>query len=307
MSFHMDIIDKLQIGHLKIYNLFGFPVLDVTMDDLVGIAERAIDGKIRVLTGQINGPTLVRMQRDYELKRSFHESDIYFADGGGIVFASQLMGKKLPERVTGIDLMMKLMELAHRRKFTVYLLGAKQEVVEETVEVFARDYPDARVEYRNGYFTDDEEQGIAETIRDSGADMLFVGITTPKKENFLARWGDFVGVPFLHGVGGAFDVVAGKVERAPEFIQGLHLEWAYRIFQEPRRMWRREGLANAFFAGLFAWEWVADTIRPAPSGRGRPGEACRAPTTGRRRGSCTSWPWSASSGPRAPPGGGSWP
>ena len=212
MSFHMDIIDKLQIGHLKIYNLFGFPVLDVTMDDLVGIAERAIDGKIRVLTGQINGPTLVRMQRDYELKRSFHESDIYFADGGGIVFASQLMGKKLPERVTGIDLMMKLMELAHRRKFTVYLLGAKQEVVEETVEVFARDYPDARVEYRNGYFTDDEEQGIAETIRDSGADMLFVGITTPKKENFLARWGDFVGVPFLHGVGGAFDVVAGKVE-----------------------------------------------------------------------------------------------
>lgn len=263
MSFSKDTVERLQISHLKTYNLFGFPVLTVTMQDLLDIAERAIDQRVRVITGQINGPTLVRMQRDYELRRSFLESDIFFADGGGVVFASQLMGKELPERVTGIDLMIKLMGLADARRFSVYLLGAKQEVVDQTIEIFRRDFPNAVIAgYRNGYFVDDEEQSIAEAIRDSGADMLFVGITTPKKENFLARWGDTMKVPFLHGVGGAFDVVAGKVERAPDLFQRMHMEWAYRIIQEPRRMWRREGLANAFFAGMFAWEWIADKMNP---------------------------------------------
>ncbi|MCC6748119.1 MAG: WecB/TagA/CpsF family glycosyltransferase [Deltaproteobacteria bacterium] len=258
-----ETLRRLGADGFEVRNLFGFPILAVTMEQVADVAERAIRERVRFITGQISGPMVVRMQRDGQLRESVMGADVFFADGAGIVFASRVLGRPLPERVAGIDLMYRLMERADRHGYRVYLFGAKQEVLERVVEAFGAKYPGAKlVGHQHGYFSAAEERGIAEAIRDARPDILFVAITTPKKENFLARWADLMAVPVLHGVGGSFDVVAGMVKRAPMVWQKLGMEWAYRIVQEPKRNWRREGISNLLFVGLVAWELAADLLKP---------------------------------------------
>ena len=108
----------------------------------------------------------------------------------------------------------------------------------------------------HGYFTSQEEPGLVAAIADAKPDILLVGMSSPKKERFLARWGDQLGVPVCHGVGGSFDVLAGKVRRAPLAWQRLGLEWLYRVKQEPRRLWRRYLVTNTLFCAIVLSELI---------------------------------------------------
>ena len=172
-----------------------------------------------------------------------------------MVWASRILRKPLPERVAGIDLMYGLLERGSRHGYRVYCLGATEEVSQKVADRIGRDYPGVILAgRRNGYFADDEEESIAETIAAASPDILFVAITSPKKENFLARWSEKMGVPVCHGVGGSFDVMAGKVQRAPEIWQHLGLEWLYRVKQEPRRLWKRYFVTNILFIRMIAKE-----------------------------------------------------
>ena len=120
---------------------------------------------------------------------------------------------------------------------------------------------------RNGYFNDDEEKAIANDIADAKADILFVAMTSPKKEKFMARWKDTMEVPVVHGVGGSFDVMAGKVKRAPIAWQKMGLEWLYRVKQEPGRLWKRYLVTNS----LFCWFVVKSLMLNALSHLGQKG------------------------------------
>ena len=104
--------------------------------------------------------------------------------------------------------------------------------------------------YRDGYFSADDEEAVVRDIVASGADCLFVAMPTPRKERFLAKHRDALNVPFVMGVGGSFDVIAGFVDRAPSVMQRYGLEWLYRIYQEPRRMWWRYARTNTIFAAM---------------------------------------------------------
>lgn len=138
--------------------------------------------------------------------------------------------------------------------FSVYLLGATDEVVSKTAAIVRALYPDLNIAgYHNGYFWEDEE-AMVKKIRTSGAQLLFVAITSPKKENFINQWKDHLGVNFVMGVGGTFDVISGKVKRAPLWMQKHGLEWLYRVIQEPRRMWMRYLTTNTKFAWLLIKE-----------------------------------------------------
>ena len=133
-------------------------------------------------------------------------------------------------------------------------LGAKPAVVEEAVSNIRRPFPALRIAgAHHGYFWHDEA-AVVEKIRQSGATLLFVGITSPKKEEFISRHGDRLGVKFVMGVGGTFDVVAGKTTRAPQWMQQSGLEWLYRLIQEPRRMRKRYLLTNSEYAWLILRE-----------------------------------------------------
>lgn len=202
----------------------------------------------------VNVAKLINMRSDPQLKASVCECDIINIDGMGVVLGARFVGHKVPERVTGIDLFNALLEMSAHRGFAIYLLGAKQEIVKEAERRVKEQHPELNVVgSHHGYFWDDEEAVVNE-IRASGAQLLFVAITSPKKENFINRWRDQLGVNFVMGVGGTFDVVAGKVSRAPKWMQDSGLEWLYRVIQEPRRMWKRYLKTNLLFAWLLLKE-----------------------------------------------------
>ncbi|MFC3714007.1 WecB/TagA/CpsF family glycosyltransferase [Sphingoaurantiacus capsulatus] len=202
----------------------------------------------------VNVAKLVHMRRDEQLRRSVEGCDIVNIDGMGVVWGARLVGHAVGERVAGIDLFHALIELAAARGYPVYLLGATDEMVLATRDRLVERHPALKVAgYHNGYFWDDEPAMVHE-IAASGARLLFVAITSPSKENFIDRWRDQLGVDFVMGVGGTFDVVAGKVKRAPHWMQRSGLEWLYRVIQEPRRMFYRYFSTNIIFARILTVE-----------------------------------------------------
>lgn len=202
----------------------------------------------------VNVAKLVNMRTDAQLKESVQSCDIINIDGMGVVLGARLLGHAVPERVAGVDLFHELLAMSADSGFSVFLLGAKDDVVAAAARKVQGLYPKLKIAgHHHGYFWDDEA-AMVEKIRASGAQLLFVAITSPKKENFINRWRDQLGVNFVMGVGGTFDVVAGKVTRAPVWMQNYGLEWLYRVMQEPGRMWKRYLTTNSQFAWLLAKE-----------------------------------------------------
>jgi N-acetylglucosaminyldiphosphoundecaprenol N-acetyl-beta-D-mannosaminyltransferase len=150
-----------------------------------------------------------------------------------------------------------LLAEAEGRGWRVYFIGATQEVLARFLSAAREEHPHLQIAgSRDGYFDERDESEIAAAVREAGPDLLFVGISSPKKEFFLARNLEKMGVPFAMGVGGAFDVGARVVRRAPVWMQRAGLEWFHRLLQEPRRMWRRYVFGNARFAGRVIRELV---------------------------------------------------
>jgi N-acetylglucosaminyldiphosphoundecaprenol N-acetyl-beta-D-mannosaminyltransferase len=215
----------------------------------------------------INVAKLVKARRDGELWRDIAGSDIIGVDGMGIVWAARALGIPVPERVAGVDLMERVLALCAEKGFRPYFLGARQEVLQGAVTASRRRWPGIEFAgYRNGYFTAAEEKQVVAAIQASGADCLFIGMSTPHKERFLYSYRDVLGVPFIMGVGGGLDVLAGHVRRAPAVMQKSGLEWLNRIYQEPGRMWWRYASTNAQFAGLVAKALLARCVSRSPHG-----------------------------------------
>ena len=204
----------------------------------------------------VNVDKLVKASRDPELRRIVNECALVNADGMPVVWASRLLGKPLKERVAGVDLFEALMRRAGDKGWRVFLLGAREEVVKAVAETYRQRYPELAIAgWRNGYWQGElEEAQVAEQVRASRADLLFVAISSPKKEQFLGRWQAEMKIPFAMGVGGTFDVAIGLVKRAPRWMQRAGLEWFYRFLQEPRRMFRRYFIDDMAFVWLFIKE-----------------------------------------------------
>jgi N-acetylglucosaminyldiphosphoundecaprenol N-acetyl-beta-D-mannosaminyltransferase len=235
--------------------LFGIPLADLSLAGAVARVCDAIATRQRLVIGVVNAAKVVNMGRDAELRASVLASDLILADGFSVVLASRLLGKPLPERVAGIDLMHAILDEGSRRRYRVYCLGATEEVLAAVRHEIARQYPGVCIAgSQHGYFADADEARVAEDIRGSAADVLLVAMTSPKKERFLGRWGSSLEVPVCHGVGGSFDVLAGKVRRAPAIWQRLGCEWLYRVVQEPGRLWRRYLVTNTLFLILLSIE-----------------------------------------------------
>jgi N-acetylglucosaminyldiphosphoundecaprenol N-acetyl-beta-D-mannosaminyltransferase len=199
----------------------------------------------------------VKARDDAELRNIINNCALINADGMPVVWASRLLGKPLKERVAGVDLFEALMQRSAEKGWRVYLLGAKEEIVSRVKQIYEIRFPDLQFAgYRNGYWTPEEEAGVVDQITQARADILFVAISSPKKEQFLGAYQAQMRIPFAMGVGGTFDVAAGKVKRAPRWMQRSGLEWFYRFLQEPRRMFRRYFIDDMAFVGMLAKEWL---------------------------------------------------
>lgn len=231
--------------------LFGHPVDVLSMDDTVEKIHAAMHSRTPIHHVALNVAKLVELGYNDELRDDVHAADIVGIDGMGILLALRMNAVDVPERVAGIDLMQRVLALCAAEGFKPYFLGAEPRVVARAAQVACENYPGLELAgVRDGYFNPEDEASIVEEIKRSGADCLFVGMPTPRKERFLAKFRKQLDIPFIMGVGGSFDVMAGKVQRAPRLMQKLGLEWAYRVYQEPRRMWWRYARTNTLFAAM---------------------------------------------------------
>ena len=232
--------------------LMGTPVDNLNMNETLDLINRAIEKKEHIHHTVVNAGKIVAMHSNAQLRESVVNADIINADGQAVVWASKILGVPLKERVAGVDLMSRLMELAFTHHYKVFFFGAREEVLKKMVSHYSGLYsPGMIAGYRNGYFKKEEEKDIARQIADSGANMLFVAITSPIKENFLYENREVLkSINFIMGVGGSFDVVAGYVRRAPVWMQRSGLEWLFRVYQEPRRMFKRYLVGNFKFIQL---------------------------------------------------------
>ncbi|MET7473687.1 WecB/TagA/CpsF family glycosyltransferase [Streptomyces sp. NPDC005648] len=251
-------------------SLFGVELDPLTMDETVERCLTAVREDRQLEIGVVNAAKLVNMRRDPRLAEAVAGCDLVVADGQAVVWAGRVLRARLPERVAGIDLFLRLLAEAESHSMSVYFLGAKEEVLEEMLLRVSDRFPGLKVAgSRNGYFDDSQQESIADDIARSGAHMLFLGMTSPKKEIFTAAYGARTGARVVHGVGGSFDILAGVTKRAPETWQRWGMEWLYRALQEPRRLGRRYLTTNAAFLLMTAREFFRPSPQAASANRSR--------------------------------------
>jgi N-acetylglucosaminyldiphosphoundecaprenol N-acetyl-beta-D-mannosaminyltransferase len=237
-------------------DVMGCLVDGLSLEQTLAAIDAIVDARTPVQHCVINANKIALMHKQPRLRAIVRSCGLVNADGQAVVWASRVLRRPLPERVAGIDLFQALLVRAERKAYSVYLLGATEEVLRLTVQRTQREHPALRIAgARNGFWgTNDDE--VVTAIHVAGPDILFVGIPSPRKEYWLADNLERLAVPFCMGVGGSFDVYAGRVRRAPRWVQRAGLEWVYRFIQEPTRMWRRYLVGNAEFLLLLARYWA---------------------------------------------------
>lgn len=209
----------------------------------------------------VNVAILMMMRSNARMQRFVDSARWTVADGQPLIWASHLAQQPLPERVTGIDLIDQLCARAVRENIGVYFLGASDKIVRATADALRNRHPGLDVRgYADGYFGPDEAPARARAVAVSGAGLLFVAMGVPRQEYFIEEQWEHLGARVVIGVGGSFDVLAGLRKRAPVFIQRAGLEWAFRVAQEPRRLFKRYLVTNSRFVGLMSWTAVAAAL-----------------------------------------------
>jgi len=218
---------------------------NLTMQETIELVDKYIQEKRPLHLMGVNADKINLMQKDDRLKQIVNSCEVINADGNSVVWASKVLGEMLPERVAGIDLMQQLIEVAAQRKYKVFLLGAKEEVVQTLADIYRDKYPDMELcGVRNGYFSEEQWIDIKTELERCAPQIVFVGITSPKKEflvDYLLEQG--VNSVFM-GVGGSFDVLSGNIPRAPLWMQKIGMEWLFRVINEPRRLFKRYFVGN---------------------------------------------------------------
>jgi len=250
-------------------DICGVGVDQVTMADSLAAAERIIDNARGGQHVAINAAKVINARRDPRMAEIVADATLATADGQSIVLAGRLLGTPLPERVTGIDFMTDLLAVAGRRGYTVYLYGAKPSTVAAVTSRITAQGVDV-VGFDSGFEPDPE--AVAGRIAALAPDLLFVALPTPAKELFIGRHLSDLGVGLAVGVGGSFDVLAGEVSRAPEWMQRVGLEWAHRIALEPQRVVRPYFVRSVVFLGVLAAEVVKVRGRSLAGRRRRRGD-----------------------------------
>ncbi len=216
----------------------GVPVDNLDMDEALGVIESFVASRTPHMGVAINPEKIIKAKQDRTLEKVLRTSDLNFCDGIGIMWASRLFyHERMKSRVTGVDLFLRLLDLANDRGWRLFLLGSRSDVLSTVVAIVGERYPGLIVAgSHDGYFSETDEPGLVSEIAGSRADIMFVGMGSPKQEKFLAANLSAMGVPFAMGVGGSYNVLSGEFKRAPARVQRLGLEWLYRFVLDPKRL-----------------------------------------------------------------------
>ncbi len=229
------------VAGMKKIVLFGTPLDRVSLDEAVEKIEDFIVSHQRALVCTPDTTAILRAQRDRQLREAYARANLVTPDGTGLVWAARLLGAPLRERVSGIDLLERL--FSQGRGLKAFLLGAAPGVAERAAQRLTEKYPNLQiVGTQHGYFHPDENDQVLEVIRQVQPDMVLIGLGVPRQERWMLENRQKLDVPVMMGVGGCFDVWAGRLRRAPQRWRQLGLEWFYRLLQEPRRLGRTSAI-----------------------------------------------------------------
>jgi N-acetylglucosaminyldiphosphoundecaprenol N-acetyl-beta-D-mannosaminyltransferase len=247
---------------LNSVGLVGIPVGLVDYEGMLDWIDAMVAAGDRGYVCVSNVHAVMAAEEDPELRSALLHSSVNVPDGQPLVWAMGLLGHRLDSRVYGPELMARACARAAETGRTMYLYGGRNQgaLVQLTLNLRRR-FPGLKIV--GGYspphrpLSAEEEAAVAAEINHSGADIVWVGIGVPKQEKWMARMRDRLDAPVLVGVGAAFDFHAGLVPQAPPMMQDHGLEWAYRLVQEPRRLWRRYLRYNPRFVLAFTRQLVA--------------------------------------------------
>jgi N-acetylglucosaminyldiphosphoundecaprenol N-acetyl-beta-D-mannosaminyltransferase len=233
-------------------DFMGIRFDDVTMaETLQRIDDFVTSGQPHKLFS-VNVAAYIAARKDSELHSFYQSCDLLTVDGMGVYYAGRLLGLPFRETVAASYLMFEILSLATENNYKVFLLGSKPEVLASATANLKARYPRVTLcGSVHGYFSRAEEPKIVAEIAGSGADVLFIGMSSPLKEQFVERNFDRLNVPVQLGVGGTIDVLAGVTTLPPLWVRKAGLEWVNRLLQEPRRLWKRYLISNTIFGLLF--------------------------------------------------------
>ncbi len=243
--------------------LLGVSVAMTDYEGAIAVMDELVDGRGRGYVCAAPVHALMVAQEDAEMRAALHGSTLVVPDGMPLVWASNLLGENLRDRVYGPELMLRYSELCAERGHRVWLYGGRDQgsLVQLALSMRRRHHG---IKIVGGYsppfrdLTPEEDDAIVAQINDARPDVLWVGIGVPKQEKWMARMRDRLDVPVMCGVGAAFDFHAGRISMAPAWMQERGLEWIYRIAQEPRRLLPRYVYTNPRFMLAFARQYLAE-------------------------------------------------
>ncbi len=237
----------------KPVKILGVPVHPLTMNESVTVLEEKLQKKEQAFVVTANAEIIMMCQQDKEYNNIVSEqADLVLPDGAGAVWAGRYLGNEVPERVAGFDLYNQLLKLSADKGYKAYFFGGAPGVAEAAKNKAEELYPGVQiVGCRNGYFNEMEEEAIIKEINDAAPDMLFVALGAPKQEKWLVKYRNQLKPRVLMGIGGSFDVLAGKMERAPKWMQEASLEWAFRLYKQPSRFMRMLALPKFVLKVIF--------------------------------------------------------
>jgi len=220
-------------------NLLGARIDPFTLEQFAERIALSVEKKLSCFVVTLNPELLYRAQSEKYLLAMINRADLVTADGIGIVWACRTTGYPVPQRVTGIDLMMRLLELAAEKGWRVFFLGSALGVAEAAAQRAVKLFPGLRVAGTlHGYFSDQENDEVVSKIKCASPDLLFVALGSPRQERWIDQNFNSPGMPVAMGVGGSLDVLSGNIQRVPEWFMRWNLEWLGRLLREPSR-WKR--------------------------------------------------------------------
>jgi N-acetylglucosaminyldiphosphoundecaprenol N-acetyl-beta-D-mannosaminyltransferase len=252
--------------------ILGVPFDSVTTAETIDIIARMIESGEPHYIATANVDFLVQAAHDVELRRILFDAHLVLCDGTPLLWASKMLGNRLPERVAGSDVVPLLLKEAAEKGYRVYFLGAEPEVAKQAVAKLRGDFPTLQIVGHHSPpfkpLVEMDHDDIIHRIQDAQPDLLFVGFGCPKQEKWINMHYQRLGVPVCVGVGGTIDFLAGHRRRAPMWMRHAGLEWIYRMAQEPRRLFKRYCTDLWHFGGAIAKQWwrLRSRRRVTPTG-----------------------------------------
>jgi len=218
-------------------HIYDIPFSKMNMKETVNFLTKRIEAGEQTHVITANPIMVMSALEKASYKEMMLKADIIVPDGAGIVWAAQKAGNPVAERVAGIELMHELFKQGEQRHWKVFLLGTTQEIIDAAAASLQLQYPQVRiVGARNGFFGASEDDEVVSQIAALQPHLLFVARGAETQEPWIVKHRSALKVPLIMGVGGSFDVISGKLKRAPEWVQAIRMEWFFRLLQEPKRL-----------------------------------------------------------------------